>query len=170
MPTMETLQDVFVEQLADLYSAERQLVETLPEVARAASTDDLREAVTEHLEETRGHVRRLDEIFEQMSMQVPKNHCEAMEGLIREGDEVVRGAGDPVAKDVALIAAAQRIEHYEIAGYGTARTLARELGLNDAAERLAATLDEESDADKKLTKIATGGMIGSGVNTAAAAS
>jgi ferritin-like metal-binding protein YciE len=164
---LNSLQDVFVEQLADLRSAEQQLVEALPKVARAASSDELRSAFDKHLEETRGHLGRLDEIIGRLETPAPTEHCEGMEGLIKEGEEVVGMSGDPMAKDAALIAAAQRIEHYEIAAYGTARTLADELGYDEAKSLLDDTLDEESDADKLLTKIATGGLMRSGVNRAA---
>jgi ferritin-like metal-binding protein YciE len=165
---LTSLEDVFAEQLADLRSAELQLVEALPKVAGAASSDELREAVANHLEETRGHVRRLDEIIRSAGIPVPDEHCEGMEGLVKEGEEVIAANGDPAAKDAALIAAAQRVEHYEIAGYGTARALADELGYDEAESLLKATLDEESKADEKLTTIATGKLFRAGVNRAAA--
>jgi ferritin-like metal-binding protein YciE len=165
---LQTLDDVLVEQLADLHSAETQLVEALPRVAGAASTHELRSAFQEHLEQTRGHVRRLEEAFSQLGTQVPNEFCEGMEGLLKEGEEVMGANGDPVARDAALIAAAQRVEHYEIAGYGTARTLADQLGYNEIKRLMNETLDEEADADKKLTKIATGGIFRSGVNQEAA--
>ena len=142
------------DQLADLYSAERQLVDALPKVARAATHPRLREAVEQHLEETRGHARRLEEIFRGRGMSPPSEHCKGL----------VSTSGDPAAKDAALIAAAQRVEHYEMAGYGTARTLADELGLDDAKGLLQETLDEEAKADELLTQIATGGMMRTGVN------
>jgi ferritin-like metal-binding protein YciE len=165
---LTSLEDVFAEQLADLRSAELQLVEALPKVAGAASSDELREAVENHLEETRGHVRRLDEIIRSAGITVPDEHCEGMEGLVKEGEEVIAAHGDPSAKDAALIAAAQRVEHYEIAGYGTARALADELGYDEAESLLKETLDEESKADDKLTTIATGKLFRGGVNRAAA--
>jgi ferritin-like metal-binding protein YciE len=127
----------------------------------------LKKAFNEHLDETRGHAQRLDEIIGQLGV-TPSTHCKGMEGLIAEGEEVMAEPGDPVAKDAALIAAAQRIEHYEIAAYGTARTLADELDLDSAADLLDQTLDEEANADKLLTKIATGGMFRAGVNQRAA--
>jgi ferritin-like metal-binding protein YciE len=161
--SLASLQDVFQEQIEDLYSAERQLVQALPKVAAAAQSEELKKAFNEHLDETRGHVQRLDEIIGQLGV-TPSTHCKGMEGLIAEGEEVIAEAGDPVAKDAALIAAAQRIEHYEIAAYGTARTLADELDLDSAADLLDQTLDEEANADKLLTKIATGGMFRAGVN------
>ena len=161
---LNSLNDVLTDQLADLYSAERQLVEALPKVAGAASSTELRDAIEEHLEETRGHVRRLEQAFGELGISPPSEECEAMKGLIAEGEKVIKAEGDPSAKDAALIAAAQRVEHYEIAGYGTVRTLARELGHKDTADLLGETLDEESQADELLTKIATGGMVGSGIN------
>lgn len=159
-----SLQDVLIEQLGDLYSAEQQLVLALPKVSGATSDGKLREAIDEHLDETRAHVRRLEQIFEQLGISAPAEKCKGMEGLIAEGDEIVAAQGDPAAKDVALIAAAQRVEHYEIAAYGTARTLAAELGHDDVETLLNETLDEESNADKLLTKIATGGMLKAGIN------
>ncbi len=165
---LASLEDVFVDQVADLRDAEQQLVEALPKVAQAASNDKLREALEMHLEQTRGHLRRIDEIIGTMGLSVPPEHCEGMEGLLKEGEEIVSTQGDPAAKDAALIAAAQRVEHYEISGYGTARTLADQLGYDDAKKLLDETLDEESKADELLTKIATGGLLASGVNEQAA--
>ena len=161
---LQNLNDVFVEQLADLYSAEQQLVTALPKVATAASEPELEEAITEHLEETRGHVKRLEKVFQELSITPPGETCKAMQGLIAEGEEIIQASGDPVAKDVALIAAAQRVEHYEIAGYGTAKELAKQLDFDKAADLLGDTLDEESEADSKLTKLATGGMASAGMN------
>jgi ferritin-like metal-binding protein YciE len=165
--SLGSLQDVLQEQIEDLYSAENQLVEALPKVAAAAQSEELKKAFTDHLAETRGHVQRLDEILGQMGVS-PSAHCKWMEGLLAEGDEIIGESGDPLAKDAALIAAAQRVEHYEIAGYGTARTLADELGVDTAVDLLDQTLDEEANADKLLTKIATGGMFRAGVNQRAA--
>jgi ferritin-like metal-binding protein YciE len=165
--SLGSLQDVFQEQIEDLHSAELQLVDALPKLAQAAHSSELRQALEEHLTETRGHVQRLDEILSRLGAS-PSEHCKGMEGLIAEGSEIAGMQGDPLAKDAALIAAAQRVEHYEIAGYGTARTLADELGLGDARELLDQTLDEEANADKLLTKIATGGMFKAGINQKAA--
>jgi len=161
---LQTLNDLFVDQLQDLYSAERQLVEALPKMASAASHDELREAFEQHLHETQDHVNRLTEIFGGMGVAPTGAKCEGMEGLIREGERVIGAEGDPTVRDAALIAAAQRVEHYEIAGYGTVRTIADELDLDDAQDLLDQTLDEESNADKLLTKIATGGMMKAGIN------
>jgi ferritin-like metal-binding protein YciE len=160
---LQTLQDLFEEEISDLYSAETQLVAALPKMAQAASNDELRNAFEEHLQETRDHVQRLEEIRSQVGSSMTEE-CEGMRGLIKEGDEIVSAQGDPVVKDAALISAAQRVEHYEIAAYGTARTLADELDLADAKDLLDQTLDEESNADKLLTKIATGGMFKAGIN------
>jgi ferritin-like metal-binding protein YciE len=165
--SLNSLRDVLEEQVEDLYSAEQQLVEALPKVASAVHTDELRHAIEEHLLETRGHVTRLEEVLAQLGVTSSSAHCKGMEGLIAEGNEIVGMPGDPLAKDAALIAGAQRIEHYEIAGYGTARTLADELGLDEARDLLDQTLDEEANADKLLTKIATGGMFRAGINQAA---
>jgi ferritin-like metal-binding protein YciE len=161
---LDSLEDVLVHQLNDLYSAEDQLVEALPKMAEAASNAELKKAFQHHLEETRDHRDRIQEIFGQLGTRRNGEECKAMRGLIEEGEEVVEANGDPAAKDAALIAAAQRVEHYEIAAYGTARTLAGELDHGDAKDLLDQTLDEESNADKLLTKIATGGLMKAGVN------
>jgi ferritin-like metal-binding protein YciE len=160
---LQTLQDLFEEEISDLYSAETQLIAALPKMAQAASNDELRNAFQEHLQETRDHVQRLEEIRGQIGSSRTEE-CEGMRGLIKEGDEIVSAQGDPVVKDAALISAAQRVEHYEIAAYGTARTLADELDLADAKDLLDQTLEDESNADKLLTKIATGGMFKAGIN------
>jgi len=164
--TLSTLNDVFADQIEDLYSAETQLVDALPKIAAAASDDGLREAIESHLEETRGHVERLSRIKGDLGINAAQR-CKGMAGLLAEGDETVGESGGPAAKDAAIIAAAQRVEHYEIAAYGTARTLAGELGYDDAKKLLNETLDEESAADQLLTKIATGGLFRGGVNAAA---
>ena len=163
-----SLNDVLEAQLGDLYDAEKQLLAALPKMAAAAHTDELRKAFEAHLQETRGHVERLERVFSDVGMPMPTEQCKAMRGLIAEGEEIVQASGDPAAKDAALIAAAQRVEHYEIAGYGTVRTLAKELDHGDAASLLNDSLDEESKADELLTKIATGGFLRSGVNQQAA--
>ena len=165
---LQSLDDVFVEQLGDLYSAERQLLEALPKVVLAAQTDELRAALDEHLDQTRNHVARLEEVFATLPMKVPEEKCKGMEGLLAEGDKIVQAEGDGTARDAALIAAAQRVEHYEISGYGTAKALADQLGYDRAEELLGETLDEEAAADERLTKIATGGLLGTGINERAA--
>jgi ferritin-like metal-binding protein YciE len=159
--SMETLEDVYAHQLGDLRSAEQQLIEALPKVSKAASADELREAIDTHLEETREHLERIEKLIDGFDGDVPDEKCKGMEGLLKEGDEVIEEDGTEAAKDAALIAAAQRVEHYEIAAYGTARTLAEQLGESEASELLQKTLDEESDADEKLTAVAQS------VNTAA---
>jgi ferritin-like metal-binding protein YciE len=163
---LQSVRDLFEHEVADLYSAETQLIAALPKLAQAASNDELGGAFNHHLEETRDHVRRLEEIRAQIGSSISEE-CEGMRGLIKEGEEIIQASGDPTVKDAALIAAAQRVEHYEIAAYGTARTLADELDLGDAKDFLDQTLDEESNADKLLTKIATGGILKTGVNEAA---
>ena len=165
-----TLDDVLQDQLADLYSAENQLVKALPKLVEAAHSPELRDAFSHHLEETRGHVRRLDEAFAELGVTPAVEECEAMRGLIEEGSEVVESQGSPAALDVALIAAAQRVEHYEIAAYGTARAIAGELGYDKVHSLLDETLSEEGAADKTLTKLAEGGLISSGINAEAAPS
>jgi len=166
---LQSLHDLFVEQLQDLYSAETQLVEALPKMASAASHEELRDAFEQHLKETREHVARLERIFDGIGTAPGGEKCHGMAGLIKEGEEVLSMQGDPTVIDAALIAAAQRVEHYEIAGYGTAKTLAGELDLGDAKDLLDDTLDEEGKADKLLTGIATGGMFKSGLNQQAKA-
>ena len=165
---LTSLNDVFAEQVADLRSAENQLIEALPKMAGAASDSSLREAFNHHLEETRTHAERIEQVIQQFGGQVPNEECKAMQGLIEEGDDIVNADGDPTARDTALIAAAQRVEHYEIAAYGTARTLAQQLELPEAASLLEQTLEEERKADGLLNKIATGGMLGTGLNEKAA--
>ena len=160
----QSLNDVLQEQLEDLHSAETQLVEALPKMAQAAHSEQLREAFQTHLEETRGHVNRVKEALGELGVSNPTEVCKGMQGLIAEGEEMIQMQGDPVAKDAGLIAAAQRVEHYEIAGYGTARQLADDCGFDGIRDLMDQTLDEESQADKLLTKIATGGMFKAGVN------
>lgn len=150
---LETLNDVYLDNLKDLYSAETQLVAALPKLAKAAYSEELRSAFQEHLEETRGHADRLNRIFQELGKNPKGKKCKGMEGLIDEGKELLSGEASP-ARDAALIAAAQRVEHYEIAGYGCARTFAQILGENKAAKLLQETLEEESAADEKLTSLA----------------
>jgi ferritin-like metal-binding protein YciE len=151
---MKSLQDLLVEELKDLYSAENQLVKALPKMARAASSVDLRAGFEEHLEQTRGQAERLERICEQLGVTPRGKKCVAMEGLIEEGKELMQEDMEPAVLDAALIAAAQKVEHYEIAAYGTAREWAEQLGLDDAAELLQETLDEEKATDEKLTELA----------------
>jgi ferritin-like metal-binding protein YciE len=166
---LDTIEDVFAEQLGDLRSAERQLIDALPKMRDAAYDAQLKDAFADHLEQTRGHLARLEDIVSS-GLNVPDEACEAMRGLISEGEQVVESGPPSAVKDVALIAAAQRVEHYEIAAYGTARTLAKQLDEPVAQALLDDTLDEESAADKLLTKLATGGIFESGINEQAAGS
>jgi ferritin-like metal-binding protein YciE len=151
---LETLRDLYVEQLHDLYSAETQLVEALPKMAKAASYTQLQNAFTDHLAQTKGHVQRLERIFTQLGEKTKGPVCKGMKGLIEEGEEMIKTKGDPAAIDAGLIAAAQRVEHYEIAGYGCVRTYAQQLGDQTSMQLLQQTLDEEGMADKKLTQLA----------------
>jgi ferritin-like metal-binding protein YciE len=150
-----SLEKLFEQQLKDLFSAENQLVKALPRMAKAASGETLKEAFTSHLEETKGHVERLEELGKKLGVKLSGKKCKAMEGLIEEGKEVIEAEGPSGVIDAALIAAAQRVEHYEISAYGTARTLAEELGHKDFATVLQETLDEENAADEKLTHVCT---------------
>ena len=152
--SLNTFDDLFSHQLADVYDAEIQLTEALPKMADAATASDLRSAFNTHLMETRDHVKRLEQVFQKLGRSPERQTCPAMKGLIKEGNEAVSATGDPSVKDAALIASAQRVEHYEIAAYGTLRTLARQVGLSDVASLFQKTLDEEGACDKKLTAIA----------------
>lgn len=151
---IETLRDLYVEQLKDLYNAEQQLIKALPKMAKAASSEELRDAFEEHLEKTKGHAQRIETIFEQMGGNAKGKKCAAMEGLVKEGGEVIEEDMTDPLKDAALIAAAQRVEHYEIAGYGCVRAYATKLGDTDAADLLSQTLAEEKEADEALNAIA----------------
>jgi ferritin-like metal-binding protein YciE len=151
---LDSLHDLYVEELRDLYNAENQLLKALPKMARAASDESLSAAFLEHLEVTRGQVDRLDRIFKKLGEKPTGKKCVAMEGLIKEGKEMMEEDAEPAVLDAALIAAAQKVEHYEIAGYGTVRTYARLLGYEEAADLLQETLDEEGETDQKLTDLA----------------
>lgn len=151
---LNTFDDLLVEQLQDLYDAEQRLTKALPKMADAARSSSLKSAFQEHFRQTEGHVSRLEQVFRMLGTAAASKTCEAMKGLVEEGEEVISASGNPDVKDAALIAAAQRVEHYEIAGYGTARTFAQRLGRQDAARLLQQTLDEEAAADKKLTALA----------------
>jgi len=151
---MATLRDMFVEELKDLYNAEHQLLKALPKMAKAATSTELKRAFQSHLKETEGQVDRLEQVFESLDMSPKGKKCKAMEGLVEEGAEWMEEDADPDVMDAGLIAAAQRVEHYEMAGYGCVRTYAQLLGETKAASLLQKTLDEEGAADKKLTKIA----------------
>ena len=150
----ENLQDLLVETLRDTLDAEKQLVKALPKMAKAATSPELKAAFTEHLEVTRGQVTRLEKVFQELGVAARGKHCVAMEGLIEEGSELIEEEPESVVLDAGLIAAAQKVEHYEIAAYGTCRTWATLLGHNKVADLLSQTLDEEAEADEKLTTIA----------------
>jgi ferritin-like metal-binding protein YciE len=150
----ESLRDLYLEQLKDLYDAEHQLIKALPKMAKASTSDELRDAFEEHLEKTKEHARRIETIFEGMGEKAKGQKCKAMEGLVEEGSEVIEEDMEEGVKDAALIAAAQRVEHYEMAGYGCVRTYATLLGDSKAARLLQQTLEEEKEADQVLGGIA----------------
>jgi ferritin-like metal-binding protein YciE len=154
MPKLSNPRDLLVHELKDLYSAENQLIKALGKMAKAAASEELREAFETHLQETEEHVARLEQIGKRLGEAMRGKKCKAMEGLVEEGKEVMEEDGEPAMLDLALIGAAQKVEHYEIAGYGTARTLAQIAGENEIAEMLQETLDEEGKTDKLLTEIA----------------
>jgi ferritin-like metal-binding protein YciE len=151
---INSLRELYVEHLRDLYDAENQLIKALPKMAKEASSDELRQGIEEHLEQTRGQAERLEQIFEQLGERPKGKKCKGMQGLIEEGQETLDEDMEEDTKDAAIIAAAQRVEHYEISGYGTARTYANLLGENEAAELLEETLNEERETDQKLTQLA----------------
>jgi ferritin-like metal-binding protein YciE len=151
---LKDLRDLFLEELADLYSAETQLVEALPKMAEAATSPDLKKSFLTHLKQTEGQVDRLNQIFEQLGETPDKKVCKGMKGAIAEGAEMIKQEAVPAVKDAGLISAAQRVEHYEMAGYGCARTYAQELGETAAAELLQETLNEETETNDKLTTLA----------------
>jgi ferritin-like metal-binding protein YciE len=152
---LDSLEELFVHELKDLLSAEKQLTKALPKMAKGASSEALRGAFQEHLEQTKTHVERLEQIFKLLDKAPRAEHCKAMEGLIEEGADLLEEEGEDAVKDAALIGAAQRVEHYEIAAYGTTRTLAELLGHDKAVKLLQKTLDEEKETDEKLTELAT---------------
>lgn len=151
---LDSLKKLFIEELKDLKDAENQLTKALPRMAKAAESPELRMAFEEHLEQTKNQLQRVEQLLEEVNGNSRGKKCRAMEGLIEEGEELIKEDGDPDVKDAALIAAAQKIEHYEIAGYGTARTYAELLGHEQAAQILQQILDEEGQTDQKLTQIA----------------
>ena len=151
---LASLQDLYVEELKDLYSAENQILKALPKMAGAAQSTALSSAFQEHEHQTREQVRRLEQIFDSLDTDAKGKVCKGMQGLLAEGDEFIEEGPDPQVMDAGLISLAQRVEHYEIAGYGSVRTYAQQLGLNDQAMLLQETLDEEGQTDKKLTMLA----------------
>ena len=151
---LDTLEQLYISELRDLYSAENQLLKALPKMAKAASSDELRSAFEKHLKQTKQHVERLEQIFEQLDQSPKGKTCRAMKGLIEEGSEILEEDGEDSVLDAGIIVAAQKVEHYEIAGYGSARTFANLLGQDEAAELLQSTLDEESDTNENLNQLA----------------
>jgi ferritin-like metal-binding protein YciE len=151
---LETLKELYIEELRDLYNAENQLIKALPKMAKGASSDELKEAFEKHLEQTKGHVRRLEQVFEELGEKTKGKTCQAMKGLIEEGSEVLKADGEESVRDAAVIVAAQKVEHYEIASYGSVRTFAQLLGQDKSAELLQETLDEEKEANELLNKLA----------------
>ena len=149
-----SLHELYLEELKDLYDAENQIIKALPKMVEAASSEELQGALTEHLEVTRGQAKRLEQIFQNMGEKLKAEKCKGMEGLIKEGSDILSEDMDEDVKDAAIISAAQRIEHYEMAGYGTVRTWANLLGETEAEELLQETLDEEKEADEKLNELA----------------
>lgn len=155
---MKTLEDLFRHSVKDMYYAEKQILKDLPRMASAAESEQLRAAFERHREETEGQVERLEKIFDLLGMKPTGTTCEAIDGLIEEGREVMEGADDPEVRDVGMIAAAQAVEHYEISRYGTLIEWARRLGMNEAADLLDETLQQEKATDKKLTELAAGSL------------
>src|SRR6476659_6219062 len=151
---LNTLQDLYLDELKDLYNAENQLLKALPKMAKAANSDELRDGFEQHLEQTKGHVERLEQIFEALGESPKGKKCAGMEGLVKEGSEVMKEDFEGALMDAALIGAAQRVEHYEIAAYGTVRAFAETLGESEHVSLLEATLAEEKETDDKLTELA----------------
>src|ERR1043165_3506538 len=151
---LNTLQKLYTDELRDLYNAENQLLKALPKMAKAASSEELKDAFEKHLEQTKGHVERLEEVCQELGEKPKGKTCRAMKGLIEEGSEILKQDGDESVIDAGIIVAAQKVEHYEIAGYGSVRTFAQLLGQDKSAELLQQTLDEESEANELLNKLA----------------
>jgi ferritin-like metal-binding protein YciE len=151
---LNTLQKLYTDELRDLYNAENQLLKALPKMAKAASSEELKEAFEKHLEQTKGHVERLEQVFEELGEKPKGKTCRAMKGLIEEGSEILQEDGEESVLDAGIIVAAQKVEHYEIAGYGSVRTFAHLLGKDKSAELLQTTLDEESETNEILNKLA----------------
>ena len=163
MPS-KTFHELFLDELRDLYSAEKQITKALPKLIKAASNAELGRALEGHLDETRGQIKRLERIFDDLGESKNGKKCKGMEGLLEEGDEHVKKVPPGSRRDAVIIAGAQRVEHYEIAGYGTARAWAEQMKHDLAVTLLGQSLDEEAAADEKLTKIALGRVLGDGVN------
>ena len=151
---LDTLKTLYLNELRDLYNAEQQLVKALPKMAKAANSEELQDAFEKHLEQTKTHVERLEEVFQDLGEKPKGKTCKAMKGLIEEGSEVLKEDGEESVVDAGIIVAAQKVEHYEIASYGSVRTFAQLLGKDRSAELLQTTLDEESEANELLNKLA----------------
>lgn len=164
---LSSLYALFIDELQDIYDAEQQILEALPQMAEAATSPDLKEAFEDHLVETVDQVERLDQVFEMIGAAPEGIECVAARGLLEESGEVIESQGENAVKDAALIGAAQRVEHYEIASYGTACALAKQLNLDDVVSLLHKSFEEEEAADKRLTKLAVGGFFTAGINEAA---
>jgi len=158
MPNTGTLHDAFLDELRDTYDAEHQLIKALPKLAETAASDELRQAFEDHLEETRGHAERLEQVFSSLGEKAQGKHCDGIAGIIEEGSSMMKEEFDEQAMDACLIAAGQRAEHYEMAAYGTLVAWATAMGHTDAADLLQQNLDEEKAADEKLTDLAEGGI------------
>jgi ferritin-like metal-binding protein YciE len=154
MSKLNSLKDLYIDELKDLYNAEKQILTALPKMKNAATSEDLKAAFDEHIKVTEEQVERLEQIFKDLDEKPTGKVCKAMQGIIEEGKELLEKKAEPHVLDAALIAAAQRVEHYEIAGYGCVRTYAKMLGFKDAEKLLQQTLDEESKTDEKLSKLA----------------
>ncbi|EWY39316.1 hypothetical protein N825_06315 [Skermanella stibiiresistens SB22] len=155
---VKNIQDLLIDELRDIYHAEKQLTRALPKMARAATDEKLKQAFQQHLEETQGQIERLEQVFEKLDTRTRGKHCHAMEGLVEEAKELMEMGLSPELLDVGLIAAAQKVEHYEIAGYGTVHALAQACGLDEVATLLGETLAEEKKTDELLNKLAVGGI------------
>src|SRR3954468_4520673 len=155
---LDTLKDLYIDEIKDLYSAEKQLIKALPKMAKAANDQQLQQAFRTHLKQTAEHAARLEQICEELGVSPRGKKCVGMEGLIEEGSDLIKERPDPEVLDAGLISAAQHVEHYEIAGYGTVRTYARQLGFETQAELLQQTLDEEGQTDHLLTELAESGI------------
>ncbi len=156
MASMDTLSDLLQDELKDIYDAEKQLTKALPKLAKKATAEELKEAFEEHLRQTEEHVERLEQAFEHLGIPAKGKKCKGMQNLIAEGEDMIGDAKEDAVRDAVMIAAAQKVEHYEIAAYGTARTWANMLGQDDVASLLEQTLEEEKETDLKLTELAEG--------------
>ena len=154
--SLDTLEKLYIEELRDLYNAEHQLLKALPKMAKGASSPELKDAFEKHLEQTKGHVQRLEELFERRDESPKGKTCKAMKGLIEEGSEILKEEGEDSVLDAGMIVAAQKVEHYEIASYGSVRTFANLLRKDEEAKLLQATLDEEAETNETLNRLAEG--------------